>query len=74
MPENLVIRAENDTYMVRYRELLIPAKLSDTLGQKPATGSDVRFIWDHKSTSTITKVLKNKRSVYCLPVTAYGAF
>ena len=46
-------------YMVRYRELLIPAKLSDTLGQKPATGSDVQFIWDHKGTSTITKVLKN---------------
>lgn len=46
-------------YMVRCRELLIPAKLSDTLGQKPATGSDVQFIWDHKGTSTITKVLKN---------------
>ena len=59
MPENLVIRAENDTYMVRCRELLIPAKLSDTLGQKPATGSEVQFIWDHKGTSAITKVLKN---------------
>ena len=51
-----------DTYMVRYWELLIPAKLSDELDKKPVVGSDVQFIWNHKDgtgSSVITKVLKN---------------
>ena len=50
---------EGDQYMVRYWELLIPAKLSDTLNEKPAKGSDVVFAWNHKGLSVITKVFKN---------------
>lgn len=50
---------EGDIYQIRYWELLIPAKLSDTLTEKPIKGSDVQFIWNHKSDSTITKVFKN---------------
>ena len=50
---------EDDTYMVRYWELLIPAKLSENLGGKPEAGSDVQFMWNHKGESQITKVFKN---------------
>jgi len=50
---------EEDTYMVRYWELLIPTKLSSNLKKKPEVGSDVQFIWNHKGQSSITKVLKN---------------
>ena len=50
---------EDDTYMVRYWELLIPAKLSKDLDKKPEVGSDVQFIWNHKGESSITKVIKN---------------
>ena len=50
---------EDDTYMVRYWELLIPTKLSEDLVKKPEVGSDVQFIWNHKGESKITKVLKN---------------
>ena len=52
---------KDDTYMVRYWELLIPTKLSEDLGIKPEIGSDVQFIWNHKNEgeSKITKVFKN---------------
>ena len=50
---------EDDTYMVRYWELLIPAKLSKDLDKKLEVGSDVQFIWNHKGESSITKVIKN---------------
>jgi hypothetical protein len=55
----VVEAVEDDTYMVRYWELLIPAKLSENLGGKPEVGSDVQFMWNHKGESQITKVLKN---------------
>ena len=32
-----------DTCYIRYRELLIPAKLSAGMGEKPSAGSDVLF-------------------------------
>ena len=50
---------EGDTYHVRYWELLIPAKLSEGLGEKPSGGSDVQFRWNHKGESTITRVIRN---------------
>ena len=50
---------EGDTYMVRYWELLIPAKLADTVTEKPQAGSDVQFSWNHKGESSITKVFRN---------------
>ena len=50
---------EEGNYMVRYWELMIPAKLSDDLEAKPEVGSDVQFIWNHKGESSITKVFKN---------------
>jgi hypothetical protein len=40
-------------------ELIIPAKLSPDLREKPSVGSDVQFIWNHKGESTITKVIRN---------------
>ncbi|SHJ12809.1 hypothetical protein SAMN02745229_04132, partial [Butyrivibrio fibrisolvens DSM 3071] len=52
----VVEAVEDDTYMVRYWELLIPAKLSENLGGKPEAGSDVQFMWNHKGESQITKV------------------
>ena len=55
----VVESVEGDTYMVRYWELLIPAKADDALKEKPAAGSDVQFIWNHKGESRITKVFKN---------------
>ena len=50
---------DGDKYMVRYWELLIPAKLSDDLTKEPSVGSDVKFIWNHKGESKITQVFKN---------------
>lgn len=52
---------EENIYMVRYWELLIPARLSDDLTVTPEVGSDVQFIWNHKDEagSRITKVFKN---------------
>ena len=50
---------EGNEYMVRYWELLIPAKLSADLDKEPSIGSDVQFIWNHKGESRITKVFKN---------------
>lgn len=65
----VVEEINGDTYMVRYWELLIPTKLSETLEEKieekqkekPEVGSDVQFIWNHKDEgkSIITKVFKN---------------
>ena len=55
----VVESAEDDTYMVQYWELLIPAKADDSLTEKPVKGSDVQFIWNHKGESRITKVFKN---------------
>ena len=52
-------KLEDDTYMVRYWELLIPAKADGLLAEKPSKGSDVQFIWNHKGESRITKVFKN---------------
>ena len=49
----------NDIYQVRYWELVIPAKLSENIAQKPLPGSDVHFSWNHKSDAMITKVIKN---------------
>ncbi|SCW53662.1 Predicted N-acetyltransferase YhbS [Eubacterium ruminantium] len=55
-----VVKAiDGDKYMVRYWELLIPAKLSDDLTKEPSVGSDVKFIWNHKGESKITQVFKN---------------
>ena len=49
-----------DVYNVRYWELVIPAKLSEKLDEKPSVGSDVQFYWNHKGgESTITKVIAN---------------
>ena len=50
---------EGNEYMVRYWELLIPAKLSADLDKEPSIGSDVQFIWNHKGESRITKIFKN---------------
>ena len=55
----VVESVEDDTYMVRYWELLIPAKADASLTEKPVKGSDVQFIWNHKGESRITKVFKN---------------
>lgn len=57
----VVEEIHGDTYMVRYWELLIPARLSDDLTVTPEVGSDVQFIWNHKDEagSRITKVFKN---------------
>ena len=52
---------EEDTYIIRYWELLIPARLQDDIEVKPEIGSDVQFIWNHKDEkgSRITKVFRN---------------
>ena len=50
---------EKDTYMVRYWELLIPAKAEDGLKKELKEGSDVQFIWNHKGESRIVKVFRN---------------
>ena len=55
----VVESVEEETFMVRYWELLIPAKGDDSLEEKPEKGSDVQFIWNHKGESRITKVFKN---------------
>jgi predicted N-acetyltransferase YhbS len=55
----VVEAVEGDVYTVRYWELLIPAKLSDTLNEKPVKGSDVRFAWNRRGESVITGVFKN---------------
>ena len=55
----VVESVEDETFMVRYWELLIPAKGDDSLEEKPEKGSDVQFIWNHKGESLITKVFKN---------------
>ncbi|MBP3420858.1 MAG: N-acetyltransferase [Lachnospiraceae bacterium] len=55
----VVEAVEGDIYQVRYWELLIPAKLSDDLNEKPEKGSDVQFIWNHKGESMITKTFQN---------------
>ena len=55
----VVESVKDDVYMVRYWELLIPAKLSEDINERPVKGSDVIFRWDHKGESTITKVFKN---------------
>ena len=55
----VVESVEDDTYMVRYWELLIPAKLADTVTEKPQAGSDVQFSWNHNGESSITKVFRN---------------
>lgn len=55
----VVESVENDTYLVRYWELLIPAELSGRVSEKPVPGSDVQFIWNHRGRSTITKIFRN---------------
>ena len=55
----VVDSVKDDVYMVKYWELLIPAKLSEDINEKPLEGSDVQFIWNHKGESTITKVFRN---------------
>ncbi|MBR1674532.1 MAG: hypothetical protein IJ703_06185 [Eubacterium sp.] len=55
----VVEAVDGDTYMVRYWELLIPAKADDTLLEKPVVGSDVLFIWNHKGESRVMKVFRN---------------
>lgn len=55
-----VVEAVNDDiYHVRYWEKIIPAKLAENMKEKPAAGSDVQFVWNHKGDSAITKVLHN---------------
>lgn len=55
----VVEEVKDDEYTVRYWELLIPAKLSDTINEMPLKGSDVQFRWDHKDKAVITKVFRN---------------
>lgn len=55
----VVESVENDIYQVRYWELVISAKLSENITEKPVPESDVQFSWNHKEDSMITKVLKN---------------
>ncbi len=55
----VVEAVEGDTYQVRYWELLIPAKLSENVTEKPVAGSDVQFSWNPKGDSFITKVFQN---------------
>ena len=50
---------DGDVFNIRYWELLIPAKLSDGVAEKPSVGSDVQFIWKHSGESVITKEFKN---------------
>ncbi|MBR1675620.1 MAG: N-acetyltransferase [Eubacterium sp.] len=52
---------EDGIYMVRYWELVIPAKLSENLKETPVIGSDVQFSWNHKveGGSRITRIFKN---------------
>ena len=50
---------EGDVCRVRYWELLIPARLSDDLNEKPVPGSDVQFLWNHRGESIVTRVFKN---------------
>jgi len=50
---------DGDDYEVRYWELLIPAKVSKVVTEKPMPGSDVQFAWNHKGEAIITKVFKN---------------
>ena len=50
---------KEDTYMVRYWEILIPAKAEDCLKKELKEGSDVQFIWNHKGESRIVKVFRN---------------
>ena len=55
----VVEAVDGDVYQVRYWELLIPAKRSPDLEERPAAGSDVQFVWNHRGMSSITKVFKN---------------
>ena len=55
----VVDSVQGDTYNVRYWELVIPAKLSENISEKPIVGSDVQFDWNHKGESRITKVFRN---------------
>lgn len=55
----VVESVENDRYIVRYWEQMIPTTLSETIQEKPVIGSDVQFKWNHKGESTITKVFTN---------------
>ena len=50
---------DGDIFHVRYWELLIPAKLSAGMQEKPSPGSDVLFRWNRKGDSAITKVVRN---------------
>ena len=51
--------ASDGTYMIRCREHVIPAKLADTVAEKPQAGSHVQFAWNHNGVPTITKVFRN---------------
>ena len=55
----VVEEIDGDTFLVRYWEKTVPAKLAEGLTEKPVKGSDVQFSWNHHGISTITKVLKN---------------
>ncbi|MBR4386278.1 MAG: N-acetyltransferase [Treponema sp.] len=55
----LVESIKDGVFYVRYWELLIPAKASDSLKEEPKVGSDVQFTWKRKGESKITKVFKN---------------
>ena len=56
---DVVETVKDDTYTVRCRELLIPAKLADTVKGNRKAGRDVQFARSHKGLSTITKVFRN---------------
>ncbi|MGN0401344.1 MAG: GNAT family N-acetyltransferase [Acetatifactor sp.] len=55
----VVETVHDDIYQVRYWDLLITARLSEGLYEKPSVRSDVLFYWNHKGDSCITKVFKN---------------
>ena len=56
----VVESVEGDIYQVRYWELLVPARLSEAIGEKPEAGSDGLFSWNHKTNqAVITKTVKN---------------
>ena len=58
----VVEEINGENYMVRFWELLIPAKRSNEMiqnGNEPKVGDDVLFRWKNNGKSEITQICKN---------------
>ena len=58
----VVEEINGENYMIRFWELLIPAKRSNEMiqnGNEPKVGDDVLFRWKTKEEAEITQICKN---------------